>query len=96
VLVLASDRQATAGTLGHLRGVLKDFANEMFTTNGWTLNAANEIEGFLVRGIDAERVFHETGSFEYVNKGGYYHSLPGESACASLSTPLRKCSGDGL
>jgi len=50
----------------------------MFDKNGYTLNAANEIEGFLFEGIDAERRFHETGSFEYVNKGGYYHSLPGD------------------
>ena len=64
--------------IGDLRGVLKDYAKEMFDKNGWTLNAANEIEGFLFEGIDAERVFHETGSFEYVNKGGYYHSLPGD------------------
>ncbi len=64
--------------VGDIRGVLKSFANEMFTTNGYTLNAANEIEGFLFEGIDAERTFHETGSFEYVNKGGYYHSLPGD------------------
>ena len=64
--------------IGDLRGVLKDFANQMFSTNGWTLNAANEIEGFLFEGIDAERTFHETGAFEYVNKGGYYHSLPGD------------------
>src|SRR6202167_1573519 len=63
---------------GDIRGVLKSFANEMFTTSGYTLNAANEIEGFLFDGIDAERSFHENGSFEYVNKGGYYHSLPGD------------------
>ena len=63
---------------GDLRGVLKNFANEMFTTNGWTLNAANEIEGFLFDGIDAEKTFLETGTFEYTNKGGYYHSLPGD------------------
>lgn len=61
-----------------IRGVLKQFANEQFATNGYTLNAANEIEGFLFEGIDAERRFHETGVFEYVNKGGYYHSLPGD------------------
>ena len=61
-----------------IRGVLKAFANEQFATNGYTLNAANEIEGFLFEGIDAERRFHETGVFEYVNKGGYYHSLPGD------------------
>ena len=64
--------------LGDIRGVLKNFANEMYDTNGWTLNAANEIEGFLFDGVDAERTFHETGTFEYVNKGGYYHSLPGD------------------
>ena len=51
---------------------------EQFEKNGYTLNAANEIEGFLFEGIDAERTFHETGQFEYVNKGGYYHSLPGD------------------
>ena len=28
--------------------------------------------------MDAERNYHLTGSFEYVNKGGYYHSLPGD------------------
>src|SRR5271169_5397135 len=33
-----------------IRGVLKDFANEQFTKNGYTLNAANEIEGFLFAG----------------------------------------------
>jgi glutamine synthetase len=63
---------------GDIRGVLKSFANEMYSTSGYTLNAANEIEGFLFDGIDAERSFHENGSFEYVNKGGYYHSLPGD------------------
>jgi glutamine synthetase len=63
---------------GDIRGVLKSFAQETYSTSGFTLNAANEIEGFLFDGIDAERSFHENGSFEYVNKGGYYHSLPGD------------------
>src|SRR6201996_1554414 len=63
---------------GDLRGVLKSFANEQYEKHGYDLNAANEIEGFLFEGVDAERRFHETGSFEYVNQGGYYHSLPGD------------------
>ncbi len=63
---------------GDLRGVLKNYANEQFAKNGYTLNAANEIEGFLFKGSDAERCYHETGKFEYVNTGGYYHSLPGD------------------
>jgi glutamine synthetase len=63
---------------GDIRGLLKNFANEQFEKNGYTLNAANEIEGFLFDGLDAERKYHETGRFEYVNQGGYYHSLPGD------------------
>ena len=65
-----------------IRGILKGFAEKQFDKEGYTLNAANEIEGFLFNGTDAERKFHETGKFEYVNTGGYYHSLPGD--------PLRK------
>ncbi len=63
---------------GDLRGVLKSFANELYESNGYTLNAANEIEGFLFEGIDAEKAFPNTGRFEYTNTGGYYHSLPGD------------------
>jgi len=79
VLVFGEVIDKNGGTYsGDLRGVLKSFSQEMFDKHGYTLNAANEIEGFLFEGIDAERSFHETGTFEYVNKGGYYHSLPGD------------------
>ncbi|MEZ2345925.1 glutamine synthetase family protein [Terriglobus sp. RCC_193] len=61
-----------------LRGILKQYANHQFAEKGYTLNAANEVEGFLFEGVDAERSYHKTGSFEYVNAGGYYHSLPGD------------------
>jgi len=61
-----------------IRGVLKGYADSLFDSQGYTLNAANEIEGFLFKGVDAERHFHETNRFEYVNTGGYYHSLPGD------------------
>jgi glutamine synthetase len=61
-----------------IRGVLKNFAQELYKKEGYTLNAANEIEGFLFQGPDAERRYHETHKFEYVNTGGYYHSLPGD------------------
>ena len=63
---------------GDVRGLLKTFAQEQYKTNGYTLNAANEIEGFLFDGLDAERNFIETGKFEYTNQGGYYHALPGD------------------
>src|SRR5437773_10664560 len=61
-----------------IRGVLKGYADHLNKKKGYTLNAANEIEGFLFKGPDAERHYHESGKFEYVNTGGYYHSLPGD------------------
>ena len=61
-----------------LRSVLKQYAKGLYEKEGYTLNAANEIEGFVFQGIDAERRYHETGKFEYVSTGGYYHSLPGD------------------
>jgi glutamine synthetase len=63
---------------GDIRGVLKGYAEKLHAEKGYTLNAANEIEGFLFNGVDAERRYHETGRFDYVNTGGYYHSLPGD------------------
>lgn len=69
-----------------MRGVLKAFAHEQFTQQGYTLNAANEIEGFLFKGADAERSYHETGKFEYVNTGGYYQSLPGDALRTFIDT----------
>jgi glutamine synthetase len=65
--------------VGDIRGVLKSYAEAQKDKNDYTLNAANEIEGFLFRGMDAERTYNDTGKFEYVNTGGYYHSLPGDT-----------------
>jgi glutamine synthetase len=61
-----------------IRGVLKQLSADQYAKHGYTLNAANEIEGFVFQGLDAEQRYHETGKFEYVNTGGYYHSLPGD------------------
>ncbi len=69
-----------------IRSVLKSYATEQFEKNGYTLNAANEIEGFLFEGIDAERRYPETGKFDYVNTGGYYHSLPGDPLRTFIDT----------
>src|SRR6185369_7694245 len=69
-----------------IRGVLKSFAQKQYDQNGFTLNAANEIEGFLFQGENAERRYHETNKFEYVNTGGYYHSLPGDPLRTFIDT----------
>jgi len=69
-----------------IRGILKEFADKLYAEKGYTLNAANEIEGFLFKGTDAERRYHQTGTFEYVNTGGYYHSLPGDPLRTFIDT----------
>jgi glutamine synthetase len=63
---------------GDIRGVLKGYAAEKFKSDNYTLNAANEIEGFLFNGKEAEQDYYKTGNFEYIDGGGYYHSLPGD------------------
>ena len=69
-----------------IRGRLKAFAEQVYKKKGYTLNAANEIEGFLFKGPDAERHYFETQKFEYVNTGGYYHSLPGDPLRTFIDT----------
>src|SRR3984885_1582936 len=79
------DKGGTSYT-ADIRGVLKGYAEALHKKKGYTLNAANEIEGFLFNGADAERRYHETGKFEYVNTGGYYHSLPGDALRTFIDT----------
>ena len=64
---------------GDMRARLNAFCAQMFKKDGTVAHASNEIEGFLFRGRDAERRYYETGLFEYVSTGGYYHSLPGDT-----------------
>jgi glutamine synthetase len=79
------DKDGTAYS-ADIRGMLKGFAQALHKKEGYTLNAANEIEGFLFQGADAERRYNETGRFEYVNTGGYYHSLPGDPLRTFIDT----------
>ena len=81
--VIAKDGQQYTADI---RGVLKAFADKAHVEKGFTLNAANEIEGFLFQGVDAERRYHESGDFTYVNTGGYYHSLPGDPLRTFIDT----------
>src|SRR4029079_17376069 len=61
------------------RGILKQYTEKLFAKDGTTCYAANEIEGFLFKGRDAERHYHETNKFDLISTGGYYHSLPGDA-----------------
>src|ERR1700744_3222069 len=55
--VIAKDGKAYPADI---RGVLKNYANDLYDQKGYTLNAANEIEGFLFKGTDAVLCYHET------------------------------------
>lgn len=62
-----------------MRSRLRNYLDKLYADHGYVCNAANEIEGFLFQGRDAERHYHETGKFEFISTGGYYHSLPGDA-----------------
>ncbi|MFN8373117.1 MAG: glutamine synthetase family protein [Anaerolineae bacterium] len=80
VLVFGEVLERDGGPYGaDMRLVLKRFAAEQFEKNGYTFNISNEIEGFVFRGRHAEQAYRETGAFEFVSTGGYYHSLPGDT-----------------
>ncbi|MGI5864323.1 MAG: glutamine synthetase family protein [Myxococcales bacterium] len=62
-----------------MRSRLRLYTERLYAQDGTVCLVAPEIEGFLFKGADAEQHYHETGRFEYVSTGGYYHSLPGDS-----------------
>ena len=72
--------------LADMRLKLKTFTQKKFDKDGTYFNAANEIEGFLFKGRDAERHYHENGRFEFISTGGYYHSLPGDALRTFIDT----------
>jgi glutamine synthetase len=69
-----------------LRACLKAYTDDLFARKGTIFNAANEVEGFLFKGRDAERRYHENGRFEFISTGGYYHSLPGDALRTFIDT----------
>lgn len=58
------------------RSRLRIFTEKMRHNENTVLHVAPEIEGFLFNEMDAERRYLETGRFEFISSGGYYHSLP--------------------
>ncbi len=72
--------------MADMRSVLKAYAEAQFRANGFTFNLSNEIEGFLFQGRHAEQTFVSTGEFQFVNTGGYYHSLPGDALRTFIDT----------
>ncbi len=60
------------------RSLLKSYLQKLYDKNGWEVMAANEIEGFIVEGVDAEKTYDEKAGFRLKSMGGYYHSLPND------------------
>ncbi len=60
------------------RARLKAYTSDLYAREGLTCNLANEIEGFLFQGRNAEQRFRDAGEFQFVSTSGYYHSLPGD------------------
>ncbi|HZM15381.1 MAG TPA: glutamine synthetase family protein [Candidatus Krumholzibacteria bacterium] len=68
-----------------LRARLKGFCAGL-AKKDMVAHASNEIEGFIFKGRDAERRYLETGAFEFISTGGYYHSLPGDTLRRFIDT----------
>ena len=77
VLVFAEvrDRDGSAYA-ADFRARLQACCDQLYEKDGTVAEVAPEIEGFLFRGTDAERHYYETGAFEFISTGGYFHSLP--------------------
>src|SRR5262245_38633533 len=79
------DREGQAYS-ADLRMKLKAYSQALLGKDGTVCHAANEIEGFLFKGRDAERHYHENHAFEFLSIGGYYHSLPGDELRRFIDT----------
>jgi glutamine synthetase len=58
------------------RARLVRFTDELKKKRGLTANVAAEVEGFVMKGLNAEQNYDERQGFELISTGGYYHSLP--------------------
>lgn len=57
------------------RSRLKILCNELKKENV-VPHVAAEVEGFVVKGINAEQTYNKAKGFELISEGGYFHSLP--------------------
>ena len=77
VIVFADVRDRDGSPyLADFRSKLKAYCDELHNNRQTTVFVAAEIEGFLFEGPEAERKYYETGKFDFISSGGYFHSLP--------------------
>jgi len=58
------------------RSVLAHYLDILYKTKKYDVHVAPEIEGILIKGIDAEKNYREDPGFKLASMGGYFHSLP--------------------
>jgi glutamine synthetase len=79
VIVFGLIQDRNGGTYkSDMRGVLKEYSEEIYKKGGLTANIAVECEGFLFEGINAEQSYNSRESFRYASIGGYYNALPND------------------
>lgn len=61
---------------GDFRGRLAELTDQMHKKDGHMVYMAPEIEGFLLKGEDAEQNYESKAGFEPVTRGGYFNALP--------------------
>lgn len=59
-----------------MRGVLKTYLEQLYSSQGLSTNISVECEGFLFEGLNAEQRFNSREGFKLVSSGGYFNSLP--------------------
>ncbi len=68
------------------RGMLKTYEKNLYDKDKTEAHVAAEIEGFLFKGVEAERHYCRAREFEFVTEGGYYHSLPQDPLRSFIDT----------
>lgn len=58
------------------RGVLQNKLREIEKTEGYSFLVAPEVEGFLLKGVNAEQEYSESNPFQPSTLGGYFNALP--------------------
>ena len=80
------DKKGTPYT-ADIRGVLKTFAEAKLTRKTATRSTPpTKSKASCSRARTPSATINETGKFEYVNTGGYYHSLPGDPLRTFIDT----------
>lgn len=61
---------------GDFRSNLMTFTRELREKEGFVVNMAPEVEGFLFKGVNVEQTFDEKRGFELATMSGYFNCLP--------------------